>query len=89
MAYTATLQKTDVKGSERVSHYLVTADAASGVVASNIGVISAVQMAPVSMASSGIKLKINTSAASAAANGSVMVSSAANGDAFFLTVWGK
>jgi hypothetical protein len=89
MAYTATLQKNNVMGNQRVAQYLVTADAASGVVVTTLGYIDAIAVAPVSMATAGAKFKANTNAASAAANGSVMVSSAANGDVFFLTVFGR
>lgn len=89
MAYTATLQKNNVMGNQRVAQYLVTADAASGIVVSSVGLIDCIAVAPVSMATAGVKFKINTTSASAVANGTILVSSAANGDAFFLTVYGR
>jgi hypothetical protein len=89
MAYTATLQKINVMGNQRVSQYLVTADAASGSVVTNMGTLDCAVIGPISMATAGIKVKINTSAASAAANGQVLISSAVSGDAFFLICYGK
>lgn len=89
MAYTATIQKKTVFGNQRVEQYLVTADAASGSVTTGLSVVESAGICPVSMATAGIKVKINTSAASAAANGQVLVSSAVSGDAFFLTVYGR
>lgn len=89
MAYTATKLKGDVHGSQRVEQYLVTADAASGVVATGLQYVDCLSFAPKSCATAGFKVKANLSAASAAANGSVMVSSAASGDDFYLIVYGR
>lgn len=88
MAFTATLLKTTVFGDQRVQHYSVVADAASGSVSTGLGYVVACGYAPQSCATAGFKIKANLSAASATANGTVMVSSAANGDVFFLTVYG-
>lgn len=89
MAYTATLLKSTVHGDERAQHYQVTADAASGSVATGLGYVTAISYAPISCATAAFKLKANLSAASATANGTVMVSSAVNGDVFFMTVFGR
>lgn len=89
MAYTATLIKNSVVSNDRMTQYLVTADAASGSVTTNLGLVDSALLGPVSMATAGIKIKINTSGASAASNGLILISSAANGDAFFLTVFGR
>lgn len=89
MAYTATLIKSTVHGDERALHYQVTADAASGSVATQLGFINAIHYAPISCATAAFKLKRNLSEASATANGTVMISSAVNGDVFFMTVYGR
>lgn len=88
MAFTVTLVKHNVAGNERISIYDVTADAASGVIGTNIGVVDGIAISPISMATAGIKLKPNLSAASSAANGNIMASSCASGDRFFVTVFG-
>lgn len=89
MAYTATLQKISLVGNDRMAQYLVTADAASGSVVTNMGTLDSAVLGPVSMATAGIKIKINTNGASAASNGVVLISSAASGDSFFLICYGK
>lgn len=89
MAFTATLIKNTVFGNQRVCQYDVTADAASGSVVTGLSVVDSIAVAPISMATAGCKFKKNLNDASAAANGTVFVSSAANGDNFFLTVYGR
>jgi hypothetical protein len=92
MAYTATLVKHLTAGPDRGVIFNVTADANSGSVATPLGFIEAISWGPVSMATgtNGYpKFRPNLSAASAAANGSIMCSSCANGDNFFLVVWGR
>ena len=89
MAYTASLVKSTVFGDQRVQQYQVTADAASGSVSTGLSYIQSISFSPISMATAGPKIKANLDATSATANGTVFVSSAANGDAFFLTVFGR
>lgn len=88
MAFTATLRKETVWGSQRCCQYLVTADAASGSVSTGLGFVDAIAVTPVSMATAAAKFKANLNDSSATANGTVFVSSAVNGDVFFLTVYG-
>jgi hypothetical protein len=88
MAYTATLLKNNIMGNQRVAMYSVAADAASGSVATPCGFIDAAIISPISMTTSGIKVKVNTTVASAVANGTVFISSAASTDVFYLTVYG-
>lgn len=89
MAYTATLVKKDVHGSQRMEVYDVTADANSGSVLTGLSVIECFSLGPVSITTTVFpKIRPNISAASAALNGSVMVSNATSGDRFFLTVYG-
>lgn len=89
MAYTATKIFTTVHGTQRVIGFEVTADAASGAVATGLSYIDGISIAPISMATAGAKFKRNLNAASATANGTVFVSSAANADLFYLTVFGR
>lgn len=91
MAYTATLLMRAVHGNERVEHYLVTADAASGVIVTGLGYINALQVTINSATTTtAARWKANLNAASAAANGSVMASSVvASGDCFYLSVFGR
>lgn len=88
MAFTASILKQSVHGDERVIHYSVLADAASGAVATGLSIIHQVMTSPQSLTTAIYKVKMNTNAASAAANGSVMISSVASGDTLFLTVFG-
>lgn len=88
MAFTASLVASTDFGNKAVKVFNVTADAASGSVSTGLNVVEWHSMSPVSMATAAIKIKDNLSAASAAANGSIMVSSAVNGDAFVLTAYG-
>lgn len=92
MAYTFTTVKNAVIGNERLVIYNVNCDATgSGTVSTPMGFIDAAILSPISCASigMGIIVKRNTGAASAAANGSVFLSSTTNGDNFFLTVYGR
>lgn len=88
MAYTVTLKKHLSLGNAKGSIYEVTSDATSGVVETNLSYVDGYSYAPISMNSAGIKLRANLSAASATANGSVMVDDTTTGDAFLLTVYG-
>lgn len=89
MAYTATLIKQSIMGNERSALYNVTADAASGVVGTSFGLVDAVVMGPISMATASPKVRINTNILSAASNGNIFISSAASGDNFFVIVYGR
>lgn len=92
MAYTFT-KVTDLSfGNKRGVLYDVTLDDAySGTVATPLGVIDYIEVSPISCASvgMGIIFKINTTTASAAANGSVFISSNTDGDHLFMTVFGR
>lgn len=88
MAYTATVVRKTVFGNERVVIFDVTADAQSGVVDAGM-YVDGFAVGPISMATvSLVKFRPNINAASAASNGNIMISGAASGDRFFLTVYG-
>jgi hypothetical protein len=87
MAYSVTNSMT-VFGNKRVNAMYVVADAASDTVDSGLDKVDFVTMTPVSMGTAAIKVKANLTAASAAANGSIGISSAVNGDVFWLVAYG-
>lgn len=89
MAYTLSRLVRNIEGNKIVEYWDVTADAASGVITTGLGVVEAIAgVTPVSMATAAAKFIRNTNAASATANGSIMVSSAANGDHFIIVAVG-
>jgi hypothetical protein len=89
MAYTVTTTKKTVFGDMRVHHLEVTADAATGTVATGLSVVESMTYAPKSMATAAVKLRKNALPAGTASAGSVAVSGAASGDAMFLTIYGR
>jgi len=91
MAYTATLTKKTVFGDERVQQYIVTADAASGTVATGLGNLSQIHWSAKSIATGAtpIRVRMNANAAGTASLGTVGVSGCASGDEFYLTVYGR
>lgn len=89
MAFTNTRLVRNIEGNKIVEYWDVTADAASGVITTGLGVVEAIGgVTPVSMATAAAKFIRNTSAASATANGSIMVSSVASGDHFIVVAVG-
>lgn len=80
MAFTVTKEES-VFGNKAVAMCTVTADAASGTVPTGVSRIVSVALAPLSMATSAVKLSVS--------GGTVTVSNAASGDAFYLTVFGS
>lgn len=80
MAFTVSRNQS-VFGDKRAVICNVTADAASGTIPTGLSAIDGHAISPQSMATSAIK--ISTS------GGTVTVSNAASGDAFYLTVFGR
>ncbi len=80
MAFTVS-KSLSVFGNKRVVFCVVTADAASGTIPSGLGAIDSIAIAPQSMATAAIKMSVS--------GGTVTVSNAASGDAFYLTVFGR
>lgn len=89
MAYSKASTVQSVWGNKRAVSFVLTADAASGAVDTGLSVIEAVMVAPVSAATAGPKFKINKNSGATASNGSLFVSSAASGDDFYVTVFGR
>lgn len=89
MAFTATKSESTVFGNERVWQGTVSSDVASGVVTPGFSVVRHVQWSPISMATVGIRVRANATAAGVAANGTVGVSGLASGDELYLTIFGR
>lgn len=89
MAYTFSQIYVTSWGNKKVQAISVTADAASGAILTGLSVVEAVVGITLqSAATAGFKVKANINSAAAASNGSVFVSSAANGDVFTIVVSG-
>jgi hypothetical protein len=80
MAFTVSANKS-VFGNKLVHICTVTADAASGTVPTGMTAVEGWTLGPLSMATSAIKI--------AASAGTVTISNAASGDAFYLTIFGR
>ena len=89
MAFTASFLVKTVKGNQREEQIRVTADAASGVVDTGLGVVESLQHSPQSMATVAYRVFMNKDASLATDNGSVAISGVASGDVMFLTVLGR
>ena len=93
MAFTFTLLKQIVAGSERQAIYKVTADTTySGSVQTPVGFIDAVLLTPLSAAviSGAINVKANANTGTvSAANGAFLISGCVNGDVYYAVVYGR
>lgn len=89
MAYSASKTEQTVFGNQRVWQGVVTADAASGTVSVGFNSIIHVEWSPVSMTSTGIRVRKNATAAGVASNGTIGISGAVSGDEIYFTVYGK
>lgn len=87
MAFTVTNSMT-VFGNKRVNAMKITADAASDTVATGLQSVDFLSIAPISMATLGIRLRANLTAASAASAGKVGISGCTSGDDFWLVAYG-
>lgn len=88
MAYTVTIKKHSF-GSERCHLVEIEADGASQAVPTGLSYIDSLSLGCVSCATNGFSIKPNAGTASAVANGSILVASAAAGDRFFVQVYGR
>lgn len=90
MAYTATLNETDVFGNKRAYLYSVTADAQSGAVFTGLNEIVSIATSLKSCNSAGFKIKRNVgSATTTGMNGHILISGCTSGDAFEMIVIGS
>tara|TARA_R110000868_G_scaffold9394_2_gene46910 strand:- start:883 stop:1152 length:270 start_codon:yes stop_codon:yes gene_type:complete len=89
MAYTFTAAASTVFGNQRIIQGVLTADATSGVVSFGLGTITHVQWSPKSMSTTGVRVRMNASAANVASVGDLGVSGAVNGDELFVMIHGR
>ena len=89
MAYTTSNLVKTVFGDKRVFALRVTADAATGAVATGLSYIDTAMISPQSLSTGAIKLAINEDCSGVASVGSVGVTGCASGDEFLLTVFGR
>lgn len=89
MAFTKSVDFTTVWGNKKVVGLQVTADANSGAVDTGLSVIESVYVGVISAATGAQKFKINKNSGATASNGSLMMSSCTNGDAFHVVCIGR
>lgn len=89
MAYTISSTMKTVFGDQRVFAMRVTADAATGTVATGLSHINTATLLPQSLSTGAVKFAMNENCSGVAALGTIGVSGAASGDEFILTVFGK
>ncbi len=89
MAFNVSILDKSVFGNLRSVAISAVADANSGVIVTGLSVIYGMAVTPHSAATNGQNFKRNLNAASAAAQGSIMASSCANGEVFHIVAWGK
>lgn len=90
MAFTLTTFLRSVHGNQRVFHGSVLADATSGSVAiPGVAVVVAAQVTPKTATTGGFNVTINMAKSAIATNGAVAIVSAASGDEFYITVYGR
>lgn len=88
MAFTINREQV-VLGNKRVVLISCSVDSASGNVDTGLSVVDHVSNAPVSMATAAISIKKNVGSGATSLPGIVNIGSAANGDSFMLTVYGR
>lgn len=89
MAFTGTVVNKTVFGDKRVNFLTVTADAATGSVATGLDIVEHIAVAPKSLTTGAIKLAINELTSGTGAAGTIAVTGMTSGDEFFLTVYGR
>lgn len=89
MAVTVTNKKVFSVGNVRQAIMELETTTASGVVDTGLGYIYQINYAPKSMATASITFKPNLSSSATAVNGRFTYNSAAAGDTFYVTCFGK
>lgn len=89
MAFNNSLIERSVFGNKAVQFYSCVADGATGTIVTGFNAVSAIQVTPKSMTTAAGKFKINTLESGTAAAGTIAVTAVANGDEFYLTVYGS
>ena len=89
MAFTVSVIDQSVFGNKRQVALSCTADANSGVINTTLADIHGFSVSRVSAATNGQNFKRNKNAAGTATPGSIMASSCANGEDFFIIAYGR
>lgn len=89
MAFTVSQIYNDVMGAARFQILSCSADAATQNVYTGFSAIYGYALGPKSMTSSAAKIEINQMTSGTAAAGYLSVTGVANGDEFYLSVWGR
>jgi hypothetical protein len=89
MAYTVSFIAKTVFGDKRAHLMKITADNATQTVETGLGVIDAFALGACSMNSGTPRIYVNSNASGVQSNGVLGISGVANGDVFFVTVYGR
>lgn len=89
MAFTVNKIDETVFGNKRVQMYLVTADGATGTIPTGLSFVDCIATAYKSMTSGAGQFAANEGSAGTSIVGTVGVAGVANGDEFYLTVYGR
>jgi len=89
MAYTISTAWKSVYGNTRVICQSVTADSASGTIATGLGYIFSSELSPISMATASPLVKVNLNGTNSTTVGSVNLNGVASGDVFYLVSTGR
>jgi hypothetical protein len=89
MALSASLLERTVVGNKQVQVYSCVADAATGTVETNMNGVAFFSVVHKSMTSGAGKFKMNVDASGTASPGMIAITGVANGDEFYLTVYGS
>jgi len=89
MAYTLNVKDKTVWGKNNIMVISCTADAATQNVLTGFNTVLWHLLSPISMATSAIKIAVNSATTGTAVGGTLGVSGAASGDEFFLIVCGR
>ena len=87
MAYTTSLTVKTTFGNQRVQMYKITADAATGDVATGMAHVNHF-VAHQNVTSTNVSVLPNVASAGTASLGNIAITGATSGDVFFLTVYG-
>ena len=88
MAYTVSRGVPTVFGNKRAIPLKITADAATQTVETGLSVVEWHSLSPISCTTASLKVYPNSNASGVQSMGVIGISGAANGDIFFVTVYG-
>jgi hypothetical protein len=89
MAFTVGINKKYNMGDQRVHQISCSVDSASGNILTGLKSVEHLHISPISMATASIVLKRNIGSGATSVPGTININGAANGDVFYLTVYGR